>query len=173
MVEQQNPHNEFQINHVKIIVHKQQNLSCDIQTNIGSIQSSSQIQNLIGQLEFFKDCIENQSFTNNHNIPQSTFLNNLQSIIYDNLDNDKLTVNFLCAKMGLSKMQLHRKIKKEKGLSISLFIQEIRLQKSYELLEKKRDSISDIAYKTGFTSLAYFSRAFKKRFNTPPSALLK
>lgn len=71
--------------------------------------------------------------------------------------------------LQLSQMQLYRKLKALTGLTPSLYIRSVRLNKALYLLQTTDLNISEVAYEVGFTSPAYFSRAFAEAFGRPPS----
>ena len=75
--------------------------------------------------------------------------------------------------MNNSRVQLYRKIKAILVISISEYIQDFRLEKSKELLENSKLSISEIAYSTGFSSPNYFSTSFKNKFGKTPKEYRK
>lgn len=77
----------------------------------------------------------------------------------------------LAQKMTMSESQLHRKLKALTGKSLAIFIRSIRLQKGKQLLETTDLTVSEIAYETGFTDPAYFTRTFSKEFGKAPSVL--
>lgn len=84
--------------------------------------------------------------------------------------NDSLfNIHELAKQMGVSKSQLYRKTVSLTGYSPNDFIKEFRLQKALNAIEKQQENISEIAYKSGFNSLSYFSKCFQKRFNLLPS----
>lgn len=88
----------------------------------------------------------------------------VKEIIERNLNNEDFSIEQLCREMGLSRTQLHRKIKASTNLSTSLFIRKIRLEKARELLETSDYNISEIAYLTGNKSPQNFSKYFIKEF---------
>ena len=96
------------------------------------------------------------------------FLRDLTSIVLINLGNESFSVEDLAAAYGISRSQLHRKLKKLKNISISRFIREIRLDKSYKMLQNDEGTVSEIAYKVGFSSPAYFNTCFREYFGYPP-----
>ncbi|MCK0123906.1 helix-turn-helix transcriptional regulator [Gelidibacter sp. F2691] len=55
------------------------------------------------------------------------------------------------------------------GKSPNIFLRDYRLNKALELLENRRENISEIAYQTGFSSPAYFSKCFHKKYGILPS----
>lgn len=104
---------------------------------------------------------------------EDQFITELKTIIFENITLSELNGDFIGKKIGMSRMQLHRKIKALTNQSITKFIQEIRLQQAYELLKTSKAGVSEIAYQTGFASPGHFSKTFKKRFEITPSALSK
>ncbi len=85
-----------------------------------------------------------------------------------NLDNEQFGVEQLADLVGLSRSQLHRKLKKINGKSISTFIREYRLEKARALLLKNDMTASEVAHAVGFSSASYFSTCFTKLYGYPP-----
>ena len=85
-----------------------------------------------------------------------------------NLTDENFGVNELAAKTGLSRSQIHRRLKSGTNKSFSQFIREIRLEKAKELLKDESLTISEIAYKVGFGSPSYFIKSFHDYFGYPP-----
>lgn len=102
---------------------------------------------------------------------EGIYLKKANTIIYANLDQSEFKAESLAHAMALSRVQLHRKIKKLTGLSTGKYIQFVRLQKAKELLETTEMNVSEAAYQTGFASTSHFSRAFQKQFGFRPSDL--
>lgn len=71
--------------------------------------------------------------------------------------------------LGYSKSKLYRTMVNLVGKSPNMFLRDYRLQKALELLEKQNNTISEIAYQTGFSSPAYFSKCFHKKYGILPS----
>ena len=101
------------------------------------------------------------------------FLTRLTTIVEANLGNEQFGVNELAAKTGLSRSQIHRKLKSCCNKSVSQFIREIRLEKAKELLEDESLTSSEIAYKVGFGSPSYFIKSFHDYVGYPPSEYTK
>jgi len=99
------------------------------------------------------------------------FVENIRTIIEKKMESLELNGEFIGKQIGMSRMQLHRKMKALSNQSIGAFIRECRLQKAYELLTTSEYTTSEIAYQTGFNTPSYFSTTFKKRFGFPPSEL--
>ncbi len=97
------------------------------------------------------------------------FLNRVASVIEENMDEELFGVPELAQAVGLSRSQLHRKLKALSDKSPSQIIREMRLQRAKELLEKDAGNASEVAFMVGFNSLAYFSKCFKDAYGYSPS----
>ena len=96
------------------------------------------------------------------------FLKKLTEITEANLQNEQFGVSQLARKIGMSRSNLHRKIKSETGKSVSQFISQVRLEKAKELIRETSLPVSDIAFDTGFHSVSYFSKCFHEYFGVSP-----
>ena len=101
-------------------------------------------------------------------ISEQDFLRKLNELIEYNLHNSNYTVEDLARNLSISRVQLYRKVKAILGISISEHINNIRLEKSKELLLKSKQNISEIAYAVGFSSPYYFSNVFKNKYGISP-----
>ena len=101
---------------------------------------------------------------------EDIFLQKLIQIVEENLSDEHFGLSDLGRKAGLSRSQLFRKLKALTGKGTTNFIRSIRLAKGKELLESTDLNISEVAYKVGYGSLAYFTRTFKEEFGCSPSA---
>ncbi len=97
----------------------------------------------------------------------------VMDVINANLDNPELNVEMLSFEVGLSRAQLHRKMKEMTGISTGEFIRNIRLKKAAELLVEKKVNISQVAYIVGFGSQTHFSTAFRKFYGVSPTEYIK
>ncbi len=75
--------------------------------------------------------------------------------------------------MGMSRMQLFRKVRALTDHSPSEFIRNLRLKRAAKLMEQNYGNIAQITYKVGFNNLSYFAKCFKKLFEISPSEYLK
>lgn len=99
---------------------------------------------------------------------QKIFVDKLVSIIEKNIDNEEFSVEMLCDEIGMSRTQLHRKVKAVTNQSASEFIRNFRLQKAAELLKQDAGNIAEISYQVGFGSQAYFTKVFQEIYKTTP-----
>nr|WP_314836090.1 substrate-binding domain-containing protein [uncultured Flavobacterium sp.] len=102
-------------------------------------------------------------------ISEQDFLKKLNELIGKNIENSSYTVEDLARDLAISRVQLYRKVKAILGISISDHINNIRLDKSKELLKKSNQTISEVAYAVGFSSPNYFSTSFKNKFGISPT----
>jgi transcriptional regulator GlxA family with amidase domain len=96
-------------------------------------------------------------------------LERLTEITEFNLTNEQFGVTELAKNYGISRSNLHRKVKKEAKCSVSRFISRVRLQKSLELLQSTSLPVSEVAFDCGFHSVAYFSKCFRDYYGFPPA----
>ncbi|HEX5151057.1 MAG TPA: substrate-binding domain-containing protein [Parafilimonas sp.] len=96
------------------------------------------------------------------------FINDFTSIVEQNISNDAFNVDEICKAIGISRIQLYRKVKALLDCNVNDYILAVRLQKAKYLLNERDLSISEIADKVGFSSAAYFSTVFKNKFLVTP-----
>ncbi|NUQ26403.1 MAG: tetratricopeptide repeat protein [Saprospiraceae bacterium] len=101
------------------------------------------------------------------------FLQRVMSTIEDNLDEEHFSVVELGQTVGMSRSQLHRKLKALTDKGPNEIIRDMRLNRAKELLEKGAGNASEVAYMVGFNSLAYFSKCFSDQFGMAPSDVRK
>jgi ABC-type sugar transport system substrate-binding protein/DNA-binding response OmpR family regulator/nitrogen-specific signal transduction histidine kinase len=99
---------------------------------------------------------------------EQLFITKMNDIITRNVENPKFSVEDLADKLGVSRVQLYRKVKAIIGINISDHINNVKLEKAAELLKSNHMNISEIAYALGFSSPNYFSTAFKNKFGISP-----
>lgn len=98
------------------------------------------------------------------------FVSEFTSIVERNVANEAFTVEDICKHMGISRVQLYRKVKALMNVNVNDYILTTRLQKAKYLLQHEEMSISEISYKVGFSSPAYFSTVFKSKFGVTPKS---
>lgn len=97
------------------------------------------------------------------------FLRKFVTRIEEVYTDPEFNIEKLSDTLGLSRGHLHRKIKELTGTTPVDFLRNYRLGKAAQLLKQKQYSVSEIAYQTGFSSPAYFSKCFKVVYNMTPS----
>ena len=96
------------------------------------------------------------------------FINKVQQIILNHIEDEKLNVNTLSFAIGLSRSQVWRKVKALTGMSVNQFICEVRLKEAVKLIQKDEFTAAEIAYKVGFNSPSYFHKCFHDHFGVTP-----
>ena len=102
-----------------------------------------------------------------------TFINKFRKIIEEKLIDSDLNVDEIGKSMGLSRVQLYRKIKSLTNYAPNELVRIIRLKAAEQLILKTEKSISEIAYETGFSSPSYFTKCFKEYFTESPTEYVK
>jgi len=97
------------------------------------------------------------------------FLEKLSVIMEKELQNPGFSTDDFASELGMSRMQLHRKLKSLLNVSTTEFIRNERLKAAAELMKKGNKNISEIAYTVGFNDVSYFSKSFKDLYNVTPS----
>ena len=102
-----------------------------------------------------------------------TFLNKLQQIIDTDFANPDFNAVVFSKKIGMSRMQLHRKLLAYTGLTTSAFIRSQRLKQAFEILNTSDATINEVAYSVGFNTPSYFIKCFKEAYKKTPSEYLQ
>jgi YesN/AraC family two-component response regulator len=92
------------------------------------------------------------------------FMNRIMMVIEEHLAEEEFSIEEFGKDVGMSRSQMHRKLKALTGKSASLYLRTVRLAKAKQLIAEKKGNISEISYQVGFSSPAYFSRCFKEEF---------
>ncbi len=139
--------------------------------NLNYLEESiaSILKNRIILREHFVNELPSESRSNASNKLDRKFISEFTSIIESNLSNEDLSVDDIYKGLGISKIQLYRKTKALLGFNVNDYILSVRLQKAKYLLMNEDLTISEVAYKVGFSSQAYFSTVFKSKFSVTPS----
>lgn len=97
------------------------------------------------------------------------FIDRLQRVLEKELSNPGFTTDDFAGELGMSRMQLHRKLKTLIGVSATEFLRNERLKAAAKLLAQKNANVSEIAYSVGFNDVSYFSKCFKERYQMTPT----
>ena len=119
------------------------------------------------QQKITKDILHKSKKIEIHSL-EDKFRLRIQKILDKNLTDNGFTIENLCFELGVSRMQLHRKLKAITGKTTSEFINYSRLQLAITLIKTKKISIAELAFAVGFNNASYFSKCFKKEFGCSP-----
>lgn len=97
------------------------------------------------------------------------FMQRLMDCINNHLSDKDFSVEALCDEVGISRAQLHRRLKEKTNQSTSIFVRNVRLNQAAKLLRESNMRVSEVADAVGFTQLANFSIAFKELYGVSPT----
>ena len=132
----------------------------------------SRIDNLIESRkklsQMFSNTDENGVCEKLSNETDKTFVTQLRKIIQENLGNSEFNVERIGDEIGLSRVQLYRKVKALTGHSPVEMLRKARLMRARHLLRTTEKSVSEVAYAVGFSTPSYFSKCYKDEFGESP-----
>ena len=101
------------------------------------------------------------------------FVEKFKSLLDAKLGDSNLNVEDLGKDMGLSRVQLYRKIKSLTNYSPNELLRIARLKKAASLLASSDMTVAEIGYEVGFSSPSYFTKCYKEQFGESPTDFLK
>ena len=102
----------------------------------------------------------------------TSFFNRVQKVLDEQLSNPGFSAELFCKSVGMSRMQLHRKLMAFTGLSTSAFIRSQRLKQAVHILKTSDATVNEVAYTVGFNTPSYFIKCFKETYKTTPAEYL-
>lgn len=93
----------------------------------------------------------------------------IMKVVNENLSDSDFNVEKMCDEVGVSRTQLHRKLKEMTGVPTSEFLRNIRLNEAARLIREHKINITQVSYMVGFANNSHFSTAFKKYFGMSPT----
>lgn len=134
----------------------------------------ARIENLLRQRKLLKHLFQGtleaeQEIADSHlEDRDKQFLKQLHAIIQKNLSDSEFGVEDIGKQIGLSRVQLYRKVKAMTGSSVVDLLRKARLAKAKRLLESRSMSVSEVAYDVGFSAPSYFTKCFKDEYGMLP-----
>jgi len=101
------------------------------------------------------------------------FLERLQKIVEENMEDETFQVGELCLQVGIGERQLYRKLHALLGCTPAAYVRQIRLDRARQLLEKGAGTVSEITFMVGYSNTSAFARAFREAFGQAPSEFRK
>lgn len=136
---------------------------------------SAQVDNLIGNVRRLRGkfsgaqkqekTIEKVSVEGNDDL----LMKRVMKAVNENYTNPDFNVEALCLKVGVSRAQLHRRMKEITGLTTSDFLRNIRLEQAARLLKEGKVNVTQVAYSVGYNNQTHFSTVFKAHFGMSPT----
>lgn len=165
----------WQVSAIRKSIHKMAELEKDPAwiKNLKSIKKANHHKNITSvkvqynTLNNFKASFENLGANN------KSFIEKVFSIIRENYENPDFSVDMLSQKIGMSRSSFYKRIKAISGEAPADLIRIYRLERAKELLKQRQYSISEVAFKTGFSDVKYFRDVFRKIYKCSPSQFIK
>jgi len=96
--------------------------------------------------------------------PDEKFLQKAIEVVENNIADADLDIKRFAAEVGVSRMQLYRKLNALTDMTVKEFIRNIRLKRAVQLLEQKNRTISEIAWEVGFKDISHFRKCFRQMY---------
>ena len=96
------------------------------------------------------------------------FTDRLYAIFQERMADEKFNIGVLATQMGMSRSQLYKRVREVTGESPKQLLNKIRLQSAERMLQEGKMTVSEVADATGWNSVSYFSKSFKRRFGRNP-----
>jgi AraC-like DNA-binding protein len=100
------------------------------------------------------------------------FVNTCIDLISNNLEDENFTIQVMASRLNFSKPTFYRKIKQATGLSAITFVRQVKMQIACKMLQTKSFTVSEVAWRCGYSSARHFSKIFYAMFNQYPSSFL-
>ena len=101
--------------------------------------------------------------------PDERFMRKAMEIIEKNISDPDFDIEQFASEVGVSRMQLYRKIDAMTNMTVKEFIRNIRIKRAFQMIEQGKLTISEVAYDVGFKDIAYFRKCFKAQIGINPS----
>lgn len=133
------------------------------------------LQNQINRQESLKKKLKFENLTKPTDVelenPDDRFMHKVMEVIEKNMSDADFDVEQLASGVGVSRMQLYRKMAAITNMTAKEFIRSIRIKRAYQLIEQDKLTISEVAYEVGFKDIAYFRKCFKAQIGKNPSEI--
>lgn len=120
--------------------------------------------------------LSKQKLRSDHEVlpmPEQTFLKKILAVIEKRLSDERFKVVELSREVGISRSQLHRKLRALQQPSASALLRAARLRRAQALLKQTDLAVTEVAYRVGFRSTAYFAQCFHEDFGMTPTQFRK
>lgn len=107
------------------------------------------------------------------NTKEQEFWDSLSTFLRENLNDADLSSEKIAASLGMSRMQLHRKLKALTNFSTTEFVRKQRLKQAIQILKESDISVNEVAYTVGFNTPSYFIKCFKETYKKTPLEYLQ
>lgn len=96
--------------------------------------------------------------------PEEKFLQKAVEVVENNIADAELDIERFAQEVGVSRMQLYRKLNALTDMTVKEFIRSVRLKRATQLIMQEKMTVSEIAYAVGFKDLSHFRKCFRQMF---------
>lgn len=105
--------------------------------------------------------------------PDERFLKHAIEVVEQNINDPDLDIERFATEVGVSRMQLYRKLNALTNMTVKEFIRDIRLKRASQLLLQKNMTVSEVAYAVGFREMSHFRKCFRQEFGMSASEFVQ
>ncbi len=137
----------------------------------------TKVENILSVRQSLKQKYSGEMMLQPRNIllssPDERFLQKAIDVVENNISDPDLDIDRFAAEIGVSRMQLYRKLHALTEMTVKEFIRSIRLKRAAQLLVQKKMNVSEVAYAVGFRDLSHFRKCFRQEFNMSATEYLE
>ena len=133
----------------------------------------TKVENILSVRQSLKQKYSSEMLLQPRNIilrsPDERFLQKAIEVVENNISDPDLDIERFASEIGVSRMQLYRKLDALTEMTVKEFVRNIRLKRAAQLLVQKKLNVSEVAYAVGFKDLSHFRKCFKLEFGMSAS----
>ena len=133
----------------------------------------TKVENILSVRQSLKQKYSGELFLQPRNVilssPDERFLQKAIGVVEANISDPDLDIDRFATEIGVSRMQLYRKLDALTEMTVKEFIRDIRLKRAAQLLIQKKMNVSEVAYAVGFKDLSHFRKCFRQEFHMSAS----
>lgn len=137
----------------------------------------TKIENILATRNALKQKYSGQVILQPQNImispPDERFLKHAIEVVEQNIADPDLDIERFASEVGVSRMQLYRKLNALTNMTVKEFIRDIRLKRASQLLIQKNMTVSEVAYAVGFREMSHFRKCFRQEFGMSASEFIQ
>jgi len=137
----------------------------------------TKIENILSVRQSLKQKYSGEMFLQPRNIilssPDERFLQKAIDVVERNISDPDLDIDRFSTEIGVSRMQLYRKLDALTEMTVKEFVRDIRLKRAAQLLVQKKMNVSEVAYAVGFKDLSHFRKCFRQEFGMSSSEYIE
>ena len=105
--------------------------------------------------------------------PDEKFLHKAVEVIEENISDPNLDIERFAQEVGVSRMQLYRKLNALTDMTVKEFIRHFRLKRASQLLLQDKITVAEVAYNVGFKDLSHFRKCFRQQYGMNATEYIK